>query len=343
MMETVVVASEDRALRARLGKALGEMGYNVQAAATAAEAFGAAQEEGVHVVIADVALGMAETADLLARIHRRRPEVPLVVTGNPAALRKVPPPILERAFHLLPDGATSDRLAEAVARAVEQHRQNRDNLRRLRQLEKLKQSSVELSNMIRWDMLGKFLKDQQVFYRKLVDLIALTLEVEIVSLMLIEEKTQRMRIAVARGLDEAVLKSASRKVGEGIAGWVAKEGEPLLIKDIGRETTQGESRFQAQYKNRSLMCVPLKVNGRTIGVLNANNKTSGEPFTEQDMALFTVISCLVALSFATAQLFERLAASVDDLARTQKKLVSASMILEAKNAEVNALRAKLKG
>lgn len=343
-METIVVASEDRSMRARLGKSLGEMGYNVLAVAGAADAFRAVQDEEIHVVIVDVGLGMVETADLLSRIHRRRPEVPLMVTGDPVTLRQVPPPILERAFHLLPDGAGGEeRLAEAVARAVEQNRQNRDNLRRLRQLEKLKQSSVELSNMIRWDMLGKFLKDQQAFYRKLVDLIALTLEVEIVSLMLIEQKTQRMRIAVARGLDEAIQKSASRKVGEGIAGWVAKQGEPLFIRDIGRETTQGESRFQAQYKTRSLMCVPLKVNGKTIGVLNANNKMSGEPFTEQDMALFTTISCVVALSFANAQLFERLAASVEDLAKTHKKLVSTNLALEAKSAEISALKAKLKG
>ncbi len=341
-METVLVASSDRGLRANLGKALGEMGYNVVTAASAPDALRLVQDE-VQVVIADVALGMAETADLLARIHRRRPEVPTLVAGEAAALRKVPPPIMERAFHLLPNGTGAERLAEAVSRAVEQNRQNRENLRRLRQLEQLKQSAVELANMIRWDMLGKALQDNEAFYQKLIDLIAMTLEVEIVSLMLIDEKTQRLRIAVAKGLDESIRKSATRKVGEGIAGWVAKEGEPLLIKDIRRETTQGESRFHPQYKNRSLMCVPLKVNGKTIGVLNANNKASGEPFTEQDMAIFTTYSCLVALSFANAQLFGKLAASVDELARTNKKLVRTSMDLEAKMLEFNLLKSKVKG
>ncbi len=341
-METVLVASSDPGLRASLGKALGEMGYNVLTAESAADALRMAQEH-VQVVIADVGLGMAETADLLSRIHRRRPEVPTLVAGEAAALRKVPPPILERAFHLLPSGTGTERLAEAMSRAVEQNRQNRENLRRLRQLEQLKQSSIELANMIRWDMLGKALQDNEAFYQKLIELIAMTLEVEIVSLMLIDEKTQRLRIAVAKGLDETVRKSASRKVGEGIAGWVAKEGEPLLIKDIRRETTQGESRFHPQYKNRSLMCAPLKVNGKTIGVLNANNKASGEPFTEQDMAIFTTYSCLVALSFANAELFRRLAASVDELAKTNKKLVRTSMDLEAKMLEFNLLKARMQG
>lgn len=266
----------------------------------------------------------------------------MLVAGDAAALRTVPPPILERAFHLLPNGSGVERLAEAVARALEQNRQNRENLHRLRQLEQLKRSSIELADMIRWDMLGKALQDNAPFYQKLIGLIAMTLEVEIVSLMLIDEKTQRMRIVVTKGLDESIRKAASRKVGEGIAGWVAKQGEPLLIKDIRRETTQGESRFHPQYKNRSLMCVPLKVNGKTIGVLNANNKVSGEPFTEQDMAIFTTYSCLVALSFANAQLFERLAASVDELTKTNKRLVRTSMDLEAKVAEFNALKAKVK-
>jgi len=341
-METVLVASSDRTLRANMGRALGEIGYNVLTAASVEDALRLAQEE-VQVVIADVSLGMEETADLLARIHRRRPEVPTLVAGEAAALRQVPPPILERAFHLLPSGTAAERLAEAVARAVEQNRQNRENLKRLRQLERLKKSAVELANMIRWDEPGKGLTDTGIFHQQLIDLIAMTLEVEIVSLMMVEDKTQRLRIVVAKGLDESIRKTASRKVGEGIAGWVAKEGEPLLIKDIRRETTHGESRFHPQYKNRSLMCVPLKVNGKVIGVLNANNKASGEPFTEQDMAVFTTYACLVALSFANAELFARMAASVDDLARTNKKLVRASLDLEAKTNELNLLKSKLKG
>ena len=339
-METVLVASSDHGLRADVEKALCEVGYTVLTAESAADALRLAQQE-VHVVIADLALGMAETADLLSRLRHRRPEVPALVVGEAAALRKVPPPILERAFHLLPRGTGTERLAEAVSRAVEQNRHNRENLRRLRQLEKLKQSAIELANMIRWDMLGRALQDNEAFYQKLIDLIAMTLEVDIVSLMLVDEKTQRLRITVAKGLDESVRRSASRKVGEGIAGWVAKEGEPLLIKDIRRETTQGESRFHPQYKNRSLMCVPLKVNGKTIGVLNANNKASGEAFTEQDMAIFTTYSCLVALSVANAELFRRLAASVDDLAKTNRRLVRTSMDLEAKMLEFNLLKARV--
>ncbi len=157
-METVLVASSDRTLRANMGRALGELGYNVLTAESVEDALRLAQEE-VQVVIADVSLGMEETADLLSRIHRRRPEIPTLVAGEAAALRKVPPPILERAFHLLPSGTAAERLAEAVARAVEQNRQNRDNLRRLRQLERLKQSAVELANMIRWDVPGKGMHD----------------------------------------------------------------------------------------------------------------------------------------------------------------------------------------
>ncbi len=341
-METVLVASADRNLGARLGRALGEMGYQVLAAGSPPEALRRVQEAEVHVVIADVGMGMTETTDMLSRIHRRRPEVPAVVAGDRAALRKIPPPLLERAFQLLPADAAAERLAEAVSRAVAQNRQNREDSRRLRQLEKLKQSSIELANMIRWDALGKFLQDAEAFYRKLIDFIALTLEVERVSLMLIDEKTQRMRIAYAKGLDEEVRKSASPRVGEGIAGWVAKEGEPLLIKDITRETTQGESQFQKNYKNKSLMCVPLKVNGKTIGVLNANNKVSGENFTEQDLALFATFSCVAALSFASAQLFEKLQTSVEELAKTNKDLARTNLSLAAKMEELNSLKAKAK-
>jgi GAF domain-containing protein len=199
---------------------------------------------------------------------------------------------------------------------------------------------MELSNMIRWDTLGEFLKDNDVLFKRLVELVASVLGVEIVSLMLVQEPESILRIAHAKGLDPEVQKTAMVPVGEGIAGWVAQTGEPLLVRDLSKDPTFGKKDRHPRYKTNSLISVPLKVNGKTVGVMNANNKSAGGSFDEQDMAVFTTFSCIVSLSLATAQLFEQLSSSVDELAVTNARLARANVELEARLRELQALKSK---
>jgi len=166
------------------------------------------------------------------------------------------------------------------------------------------------------------------------------LEVEIVSLMLVKEPEGVLRMVHAKGLDVEVQSQAVCPVGEGIAGSVAQTGEPLLIRDLAQDPTFGKRVRNPRYRTNSLMCVPLKVNGKTVGVMNANNKVAGDAFDEYDLALFTTLSCIVSLSLATTQLFEQLTASVDDLAVTNARLARSNAELEAKLQELQKLRGK---
>jgi signal transduction protein with GAF and PtsI domain len=202
---------------------------------------------------------------------------------------------------------------------------------------------VELSNMIRWDTLGEFLRDNATLFQRVIDLIADVLEVEIVSLMLVTEPEGMLRIAHTKGLGQEVQRDAVCAMGEGISGRVAMTGEPLLIRDLSKDPVFGKPNLHPRYRTNSLMCVPLKVNGRAIGVLNANNKKNGKTFDENDLALFTTFSCLVSLSFATTQLFDRLASSVDELAKTNARLAKANADLEEKVRELQSLRGQVRG
>jgi hypothetical protein len=231
-------------------------------------------------------------------------------------------------------------LVHAISSAIQQSREGSSDPTRLAQLARLEESALELANMIRWDTLGEFLKDADSFYQRVIDLVASVQEVEIVSLMLVNESEGTLRIAYAKGLDPAVQKQAVCRVGEGISGWVAQAGEPLLIRDLAQDPTFGKRERNPRYRTDSLMSVPLKVNGKTVGVMNANNKVSGGAFDEHDMALFTTFSCIVSLSLATAQLFEQLSASVDELAVTNARLARANAEMEARVKELQTLKGK---
>jgi HD-GYP domain-containing protein (c-di-GMP phosphodiesterase class II) len=75
----------------------------------------------------------------------------------------------------------------------------------------------------------------------------------------------------------------------GVAGAVAAWGHPILVQDI--ETDRRFRRLNhPQYNTKSLLSVPLRVEGEVIGVVNANNKQNGEPFDEDDLALLVMFA-----------------------------------------------------
>ncbi len=122
------------------------------------------------------------------------------------------------------------------------------------------------------------------------------------SIMLLENGV--LRIRKARGIPEDVVQKAVRRLGDGISGRVAQTGEPLFIRDVNREKGLDAS-HAARYRSPSLICVPLKARGRVIGVLNANDKRSGD-FTPEDFNLVTLFANQAALAIDNASLHEQL-------------------------------------
>jgi hypothetical protein len=109
------------------------------------------------------------------------------------------------------------------------------------------------------------------------------------SLMLSDELTGDLIIRSALGIDEEIIKRTRLKIGDKIAGWVAIEGKPLLIEDIEKDPRIGRKN-KTQYNTKSLLCLPIVIRDKVIGVLNLNNKESREPFNKKDLYLAMIIS-----------------------------------------------------
>lgn len=122
-----------------------------------------------------------------------------------------------------------------------------------------------------------------------VEFISELLQLNICSIMLSDEITSELTIRGAKGLGEEIVKKTRIQFGDQIAGWVAAEGKPLLIEDI-----ETNSRFKKknipQYNTKSLLSVPIKLKEKVVGVLNLNNKKTGDPFTKIDLYLSIILS-----------------------------------------------------
>jgi signal transduction histidine kinase/putative methionine-R-sulfoxide reductase with GAF domain len=125
-------------------------------------------------------------------------------------------------------------------------------------------------------------------FQDTVDMVAAAIGAEIVSLMLVDPERGDLFIAASRGLDGEGVTIRRTTVRSGVAGSVAAWGRPVLVEDI--ETDRRFRRLNhPQYNTKSLLCVPLIVEGEVLGVLNVNNKASREPFDEDDLAVLTAL------------------------------------------------------
>lgn len=108
------------------------------------------------------------------------------------------------------------------------------------------------------------------------------------------------------------------KLDEGIAGWVALEGIPVVVPDVSRdERFMGKRDKTIHIKTKSLMCVPVKVNEEVLGVLELVNKSTGEPFKKEDLDLLMKLVDLAAIAVEKTFIYQRMAelAITDDLTK----------------------------
>ncbi len=143
---------------------------------------------------------------------------------------------------------------------------------------------------------------------------------EIVSIMLLEEDGRHLTIKAARGLGEKIISSAKVEVGKGVSGLVAKTGEPLLIKDIESDERFLKLKSHGRYSSKSLICVPLKVGDRVIGVLNGNNKKVREELSTHDLSLLSVFASQASVTIERARLYRSLETKADEVKRAYGRL-----------------------
>lgn len=158
--------------------------------------------------------------------------------------------------------------------------------------------------------LGRILNstlDHQEVRRRAMEAATHLMKAEVGSLLLIDEEQHHLYFEVALGEKEETVKTVTLNMGEGIAGWVAKNGEPLIVNAPDKDP-----RFfkgvdgKTGYKTRNMICVPVKTKGRVVGVLEAINKQGKRGFNREDLPLFTSLADWVAIALDNARLYQEL-------------------------------------
>ena len=138
------------------------------------------------------------------------------------------------------------------------------------------------------------------------------------SLLLLDPATNDLRFEVVVGEGAEKLRNIRLKLGEGVAGWVAREKIPVLVPDVSldpRFSKKGDA--ASHFTTRSIICVPLITRGRCLGVIELVNRIENESFVEDDLLLLTAIADFTAIAIDNAISLNRVheLTITDDLTR----------------------------
>ncbi len=123
-------------------------------------------------------------------------------------------------------------------------------------------------------------------------------------LMLRDEASGQLHFAVARNMRRQDIEESGFQVSRSIVNRVAETAEPILTDNASRDPRFADSVSIATYVLRSILCVPLQVRNRTIGVLYVDNRVRIGHFTPDDLGLLTAFANQAAVAIENARLFE---------------------------------------
>lgn len=333
--ERILIVDDEASIREVLSSLLAEEGYEVIAAATAEEGLERMEGGDVSVAMLDVKLPGMDGIELLAEIKRRFPSTEVVVMTSYASLETAIAAIRRDAYDYIQKPFEDlEEPCAVVRRALEKRtltRRNRELLegfeRRNRELAAAVKRHKSLIDAGR--AMGGILAISELldFF---IGVAAEELDVERASLMLLDDKTGEMRIAASRGLGDSVARGVRVRVGEGIAGWVAREGKPILVKDV-----ESDPRIRVNLESTSagsfisapiVLSIPILIREKVLGVINVTNRRCGASFEEEDMAFLYSLASQAAVAIERARQFEDLEEAYRNLKDTQKQLVESERL-----------------
>jgi class 3 adenylate cyclase/GAF domain-containing protein len=147
--------------------------------------------------------------------------------------------------------------------------------------------------------------DRQEVLKHTMDMIQTIVNVEAGSLLLLEGDELAFKVAfnVDPAIDTTILNSFRVPLGQGISGYSAARGEPIIVRDV-----QGSRHFNPNFdrligfRTHSTLCVPIISRGKVLGVIELLNKISGD-FNDDDLHLLQSIATSVSIALENSQLY----------------------------------------
>lgn len=305
--ERILIVDNERSVLNVATDALRGLGYVVVVAESARDAMAIAGHESFDLVMASDTVPHLDAAALLRLSHSLNPNAGAVTMTDRSNAGTGFKPASTVSRLVLAKPFDEDDLKATVVQALEKRDVTTEGLR-LRTLMPLFEVSSALMSEVKLDRL----------FDLIVDIVKRETNADRVSLMVLDESSQQLSIEAAVGLPAEIVNSTRAALGQGIAGSVAQSGEALLLNGAVNHEWPEEGE-----PITSAICVPLKVKGRVIGVLNSSNIVREGSFSRSDLDMMTILAGQAAIAIENARLFEEVDAKQATLEQLLGELLRA--------------------
>lgn len=157
-----------------------------------------------------------------------------------------------------------------------------------------------------------------------------------------DEETGARRIQSARSMEPDTLDKEGFRISRGVVERVEREGVSILTSDALQDPRLRDQRSVSLYDLKSILCVPLCLQGRVLGVIYADHTMERGVFTPREKALLESIARMAAVALENAMLYEKLQrVHADSMERARRELAAthAQLVQSSKMAAVGQLAA----
>ena len=153
---------------------------------------------------------------------------------------------------------------------------------------------------------------------------------KICTLMLLDDKKENLVIRATQSISEEYIKKKPLTKGEGIAWKVISENKALVVPDVLKDPEYKYKDIARKESLVSLLCVPLAVKNRVIGVLNCYT-SKPHKFTEVEISILTNVASQAAIAIENTELMVKTKVIQEEL-ETRKSVERAKGILMKKES-----------
>ena len=300
----ILVVDDDEEIRARLAEnVLKPAGYAVRTVGDGNSALALVEELQPQLVITTDTLLHFKDLELVHRLQRDRPYMPVIVIAEDNSQENVLKVLRAGAVDFVSVPFEPEQLLAAVGRALAlkqdwqqvleaqaEGKANAESLeRRIQELETLALIGRKVTAML----------DLDEVLTTVVDAAVRLSGAEEGSLLLLDEGTGELYMRASKNFDEEFSTAFRLHTRDSLAGQVIASGNPVILDE------RAPQKIKTSYLVHSLIYVPLKVRGHIIGVLGVDNRTADRYFDKDDITILHALANYAAIAIENAQLYER--------------------------------------
>lgn len=169
-----------------------------------------------------------------------------------------------------------------------------------------------------------------ILLNKITKKIQYHLNCEESSIFLYDSLKEELHFETATGEKQDELKKIVLKKGEGIVGWIAENKKSLIINDCSKDSRfTAKTDLKTNFTTRSIVGIPVIMDNKFLGVLEAINRIDGK-FKNEDIKMLEYISNFISIPLQNAILFKKVTQETKEKDRLIElgKIISSSFSLD---------------